>query len=233
MLGGNLIIETQPKIYCRHRHTVETHPKCFYPKGHDYEGIPKEPGEWWKGLKIGFLDIETSGLAADGFTAMMLTWCIKTEGKRELLSDCIDIKDIHNPKVEDRKIIQSLVDILNSHRYGVIATYYGTNFDNKFVRSRAMYHNIKFPVYGELQHLDLYYSVRSKMRLGSNRLESVCDFLGIAGKTKLVWSYWRRAMQGDEKALNYIYDHNKHDVIILERVFHRLKSDIKFTKRSI
>jgi uncharacterized protein YprB with RNaseH-like and TPR domain len=199
--------------------------------------MPKESIKWWaeaqKAGKIGFLDIETSDLDADGFTSMMLTWFVKTIGKNEFLSDKIDFKDMRNAKVEDKKIVQSMVDVLTSHKYDIICTYYGTNFDNKFLRSRALYHQIDFPVYGELLHLDLYYAVKKNLKLGSNRLESVCDYWGIKGKTKLVWSTWRKAMQCDQQSLDYIYEHNKQDVVILEKVFHRLKPYIKFTKRSL
>lgn len=223
-----MLIDSKSLPHCIHGHTIVDHKNCFNPKD-------KQPKlkQWWEGKKIGTLDIETSGLEANGFTSLMLSWYVKTVGKNEYIGCCIDPKDIHNPKVKDKKVVQALVDLLMSHKYDIMITYFGTRFDVTYIRSRAMYHKIPFPVYGEILHLDLYYTVRNKMRLGSNRLESVCDFLEIPGKTKLVFSTWSKAMYGDTQALKYIYDHNKFDVKILEDVFHRLKMYIKFSRTSL
>ena len=56
--------------------------------------------------------------------------------------------------------------------------------------------------------------------MSSNRLENACRvLLGKTHKTRIESSYWIRALQGNPRALNYILDHNKKDVIDLERLY--------------
>jgi uncharacterized protein YprB with RNaseH-like and TPR domain len=71
------------------------------------------------------------------------------------------------------------------------------------------------------------------MKLHSNRLETVCDLLGIKGKTHQNPATWRLAKGGNKKALEEILDHNKWDVRILEEVYNRLKDFVLELDRSI
>ena len=222
-----MLINTKDLPRCIHRHSILTHPNCF-----NAQNQPKKD-DWWKGQKIGFLDIETTSLNANTPMAMMLCWYIKTEGRREYESCCIDPKDMHNPEIQDKKVVAALCDVILSHKYDILCTFYGTGFDIKFMRSRALKHDMDFPVYGETLHLDLYYATRAKLKLHSNRLAHACEYFGIKGKTELKLSTWNDAAFGDPKAIQYIYQHNKADVDILEKLYRKLRSHIKFTKRSI
>ena len=127
--------------------------------------------------------------------------------------------------------MKSLLNALR--RFDIIYTYYGTKFDVPFVRTRALRWNLPFPFFQQIYHNDLYYSVRNKTKIVSNRLESITKFLGIEGKTKLEHEYWIRAMYGEAKALKYIREHNIKDVEILEKLHERLRPYIQMTRRSI
>lgn len=227
-----MLIDTKDLPRCIHRHSILTHPFCFR------DGIPKTE-EWWlegtngKKPKIGFLDIETTSLNANTPKAMMLCWYIKPEGSDNYDRFCIDPKHINDIKSQDKEVVKTLTDVMVSHKYDILVTFYGTGFDIKFMRSRALKHGIDFPVYGETLHLDLYYATKSKLKLHSNRLASVCEFFGIKGKTPLDLSIWDRAAYGDKQALSEIFEHNKFDVIILEQLYYKLRPFIKFTKRSL
>jgi uncharacterized protein YprB with RNaseH-like and TPR domain len=114
-----------------------------------------------------------------------------------------------------------------------VVTYYGTNFDIPFLRTRAMIHGIEFPPYGDVYTWDLYYTVKSKMALTRNNLDRACAVLGIKGKTHLDLQVWGLAALGDETALKKVLTHNKYDVIILEKLHERLCFSRKWTKTSI
>ena len=224
-----MTVETEKFIYCRHRHTALTHPNCY-----KQNGEPRQSKYWWKDFKkIGFLDIETTSLNANTPKAMILCWYIKPEGSDKFDKFCIDPADINRKDVQDKHVVQALCDVILSHKYDILVTYYGTGFDIKFMRSRALLHGIDFPVYGETLHLDVYYATKSKLKLQSNRLAYACEYFGIKGKTPLDLSTWNDAAFGDKKALGYIYNHNKFDVVILEKLYRKLRPYIKFTKRSI
>lgn len=200
---------------CKHGHTYLEHPSCYI----------KEKEE---GLKVGYFDIESGGLNAN--FDYMLTWCIKTRGKDEYICSVIDQSEILSYDF-DKRIIKELINALKE--YDVIVTYYGTGFDIPFIRTRALSHRLRFLGFGAVQHKDVYYMVKSKMRLGKNSLESACAILGIKGKNHIKGNFWMRAKVGDAKALEYVLDHNKKDCQILEKLHKRLEDYVKDTAKSI
>ncbi|MEM4134562.1 MAG: ribonuclease H-like domain-containing protein [Candidatus Micrarchaeia archaeon] len=215
---------------CRHRHTIDEHPGCFANNNILEKDYIKETGQPWytyPGYKIGYLDIETSTLSADN--GYILTWCIKEKGGK-VFSDCIQKEDIFNYEF-DKKVVSSLVEKLSD--YKIIVTYYGTNFDIPFIRTRALKWGLEFPAYGSIYTWDLYYTVKSKLSLSRNSLDRACSLLGIKGKTHLDLDVWALATLGDEKALKKVLTHNRFDVIILEKLHDRLSFSRKWIKTSI
>lgn len=212
---------------CIHRHTKRTHPACFA------KGIVKDSAEeklpWYEdGCKIGYLDIET----ANGFSAdfgMMLSWCIKEKGGK-ITSDVITKAELFSYRF-DRRIVQSLCRELK--KYDIIVTYYGTMFDIPYTRAKALHYGFDFPEYGDLYHFDLFYLVKSKLKLSRKSLDRACSYLGIEGKTHLDADTWIRASYGDKKALKYVLEHNEFDVDILEKLHDRLIGHRKWIKKSL
>ena len=200
---------------CRHRHLYVEHPNCFL------EELGKKP-------KRGFFDIETSNLHAD--FGIMLSYAIKVEGKRKIYANVIDPEDLRNGTL-DKNLVKQCIDDL--FEFDEIVTFRGSVFDLPFVRSRALYWGFEFPKYGYMKHKDVYYMVRNRLRLHRNRLEDACRLLGIKGKTHLDGATWTKALTGDKKALAYVLDHNKRDVIILEKLYHVLEPYVRETRRSI
>lgn len=169
-------------------------------------------------LSIGYLDIESTGFSAN--IDLMLSWCIKGRGVKKVAGDVIKREEIMSNK-QDKRITQSLVDEMN--KYDVIFTYYGTRFDIPFIRTRALYHGIDFPMYRQKSHKDLYYVVRSKLKLHRSSLMAATEFFGIDGKTRIKPEYWQKARWGDKKSLKYVYEHNIADVEILEDLHRKLE----------
>jgi len=169
-------------------------------------------------MTIGYLDIESTGFSAN--IDLMLSWCIKGRGVKKVAGDVIEREEIMSNK-QDKRITQSLVDEMN--KYDVIFTYYGTRFDIPFIRTRALYHGIDFPMYRQKSHKDLYYVVRSKLKLHRSSLMAATEFFGIDGKTRIKPEYWQKARWGDKKSLKYVYEHNIADVEILEDLHRKLE----------
>ena len=145
----------------------------------------------------------------------MLSWCIKGREVKKVEGAWITKEELMSEK-QDARITELLVEEMN--KYDVIFTYYGTRFDIPFIRTRAMYHGTYFPLYKQKAHKDLYYVVRSKLKLHRSSLQAATEFFGIAGKTRVKPDMWRKARYGDEKAMKYVYDHNVADVVILEKL---------------
>lgn len=200
---------------CKHGHKYFAHPACWLKE----KNIEK---------KVGYLDIESGGLNAN--FDYMLSYVIKTRNKDEYYFDVINRNDIISYNF-DKRILKHLIEDLL--KYDIIVTYYGTRFDIPFIRSRALCHNLKFPVFGYVQHKDVYYMVRNKLKLHKSSLDSACAFLGIKGKDHIKGNLWMKAKIGNKKALGYVLNHNKKDVEILEKLHKKLEVFARNTTKSI
>ena len=186
-------------------------------------------GSWLDESKVAFLDIETTDFSAD--IGIMLSWAIKFPGADEVISDVITKKELFNGTF-DRRICQSLVDEIK--KIDVIVTYFGTGFDNVFLRTRCLILGIDFPVYGSIKHYDVYYTARSKLKLHSKRLDSVAKALGCSSqKTPVDISEWQKARWGNKESLGYVLEHNRLDVFVLEEVYNKLRPFVKVMRKSI
>lgn len=187
-----------------------------------------------KKLRIGYLDIEATNL--NGNYGFMLSWYIKTKGKNEYKHSVIKKGEIYNYSF-DKRLVEELLEALK--HYDVLYTHYGSDwrFDIPFIRTRAFRHSIedKLPDNMEKFIMDTYPIAKSKLKLSSNRLGTIAELLGIKNvkKTSVDPDVWERAIAGDPKALEYVRDHNKKDVQILERVHSRLEKVEKPIYRSM
>ena len=168
--------------------------------------------------KVGFFDIESTGLSAD--FSWMISWYIKTLGEDEYYHGVVTPEEIREG-ILDKRIVEELVEALK--KYKRIYSYYGSRFDVPYCRTRALAQGLVFVPYGLVEHRDLWYLARRILKIHRNRLENVCEILGIEGKTHLKPLVWIRANTGDQGSLEYIEDHNRMDVIILEKVFKKIQ----------
>ena len=175
--------------------------------------------------RIGFFDIEVSNLNAN--FGYVLCYAILDDKSGEVIGRIIDPADIRNGTF-DRNLIKQLLEDFD--QFDTLIGYYSTRFDIPFVRSRAVHHGFKFPVYGAMNHVDIYYIIRNKFKLHRNSLEEATRFLlGDSNKTRIDNKIWMRATAGDAKALAYVYEHCEYDVIDTKRLYDKV---IDFKKRS-
>jgi uncharacterized protein YprB with RNaseH-like and TPR domain len=217
------------KVKCAiHRHTIDEHPACFA-QGLVIDKREDQTIPWYKedGFKIGILDIEADGLAANWNT--MLSWAIKQKDG-DVVCDVITKRELFNGTV-DKNLVTSLVDEMKKYR--IIIGYYSTGYDIPFVRAKALHYNLDFPGYGEVYHFDVYYTVREKLGIKGKGLDSACEYLNIPGKTPLDREIWRLAKYGNKEALQEVVNHNVKDTEITEKLFDKIAFTRKWTKRSI
>lgn len=185
---------------CKHGHTFLEHWNCY---------LEEKPNE----NRVGYLDIESSNLDAD--FGIMLCYCIKVEGEKTILGRHLTEEEALNKKEPDKQLVKELIDDLSS--FNLIYTYYGTGFDLKFIRTRAVANHLRFPVFGSISHKDVYYIIKNKFKLHRSGLETACnELIGRTLKTHFDGNTWRHAVQGKQKALAWIFDHCKRDVMDLE-----------------
>ena len=204
--------------YCKHRVPYISHYSCY---------LKEHPEE---GERIGFLDIETSNLHAD--FGIILSYCIKDSWSDKIYEAVISAKDVKRSGEEDVEIVKKCIKDMG--KFDRLVTYYGKRFDIPFIRTRALVCKIPFPEYGTLVHTDLYDTVKHRFRLHSNRLEAACrTILGKTDKTHIDPKYWRGGLRGDPKSLRYILDHNRKDVLDLEKLYNVVAKFSRKTNNSI
>jgi len=180
--------------------------------------------------KIGYLDIETTGLQADfGF---MLTYAVLVRdvltGKTEIRKGYITKKDLDRArrlgdadKVDElllKKLMKDMEDIdlwighwfIGKHRHDV-----------PFIRSRMAINKVSgFPKYKMVRFGDTQKWSSQIHRLRSNSLGTIGDAYELnTKKTPIKTKDWKKAtMFADRKAIKYILHHNVNDVIITYKV---------------
>lgn len=198
---------------CKHGHDYLQHYNCY---------LAENP----EGIRLGFFDIETTNLKAD--FGLMLCYCIKKAGKNKIYHRTITKAELQKENCLDKEVVQQCIKDLG--KFDRVVTHYGKRFDIPFLRSRALFWNLDFPIYGEIFHDDTYYMCRYKLCISRNRLESACrHVLGKTRKTHINPRHWISALQGNEEALGYILEHCKRDVRDLEDLYYKL---VDYTRKA-
>lgn len=165
----------------------------------------------------------------------VLFWDIETDGINADRILCIGYKWLGKPKVylltaaqfereglwDDTGLLEAFSEVFNSADWH--ATWYGARFDLPVVNARIIQNGLQ-PL-RPIPHVDLWKTARYQFRTGGgNRLAKWQDFLGISAvKTNVRPSVWIKGRYGHGPSLQYIYDHCKIDVKVLEDVFLKLR----------
>lgn len=174
--------------------------------------------------RIMFYDLETTDLDADFGNLVAFGWKVLGEKDAHVLS-LLDTNKVCKTcgrvdAVDDKPLVVQAHKILSSADMWV--TWYGKGFDAKFINTRIL--DAKLEPLPDIPHVDLYWTARGKLKLSSNRLASVQNFLQLpTAKTPITKRAWRRAQAGDVKSIEYIVEHCEKDVDVLEQAYERLR----------
>lgn len=181
--------------------------------------------------KVGYFDIETTGLRGDYH--YVLSYAILPDGRGKALGRVLTTKEILGGVFDKELLNEMCDDIRKFHR--LIGHYSGDyHFDLPFVRTRATKYGLDFPLYKEVYGVDTQVILKSKFCLSSNRLASACTHFGIKAKTHpLTPELWQSASIGNPKALAYIWTHNLEDVKSTKELYHIIAPYVLKGKKSI
>lgn len=162
--------------------------------------------------KIKLWDLECSDLNANW--GVVLCGGIKTYGKPGV------VLPVSKTPTNDKEVVKRIAAEISDADAWV--TWYGGRFDVPFLNSRLIFHKLN-PL-PPIPHIDGWRIAKYKLKLNSNRLASVQDFLGLeTEKTKVSGITWLKAISGDKGAMNYIVEHCRKDVEVLEEAYDRIK----------
>ena len=142
----------------------------------------------------------------------VLCWSAKWDGRRGITYASVQ----HNtPKVMLQKI-HTLLD-----QADIVVHYNGSSFDIPILNKEFLKQGLKPPA--PYRQIDLLRICRSSFRFDSNKLDAVTKYLGMQTKMKhRGFQLWVGCMRGDKKCWKEMERYNRRDVVILERLYHRL-----------
>ena len=123
-------------------------------------------------------------------------------------------------KAEKRLLKDVSARLLDSD---VWLTHFGTWYDINFVNSRLIYHRLPI-IPPNYNHIDTWKIAKNRLKLRNNRLITISEFLGTEDeKNAIKPEQWIRAIGGHRSSMDYIVEHCRRDVLVLEEVYGLLK----------
>lgn len=168
--------------------------------------------------KILFFDIESTGLNATFGTLLCIGY--KFFNDPEVFVPTILDGRKRGNMLDDKRLVERFAKIYNHCDYSV--GHYSSRFDLPMIRTKLLKYGL--PPLAPKPHIDTWWIARRELKLHSNRLAVLQDFLGCASsKTPLKPDDWIQAAHGSKAALDYIVEHCRCDVLVLEEVFLKLR----------
>jgi len=181
--------------------------------------------------KIGYLDIETSGLTAN--FDYMICWAmvvrdIDTGKTEKVRGSWITPEDLVLARKErdadsiDRRILIELMEDIEDIDCLIGHWFIGKHrHDIPFIRTRCAINKVTgFPHHRMIRYGDTQRWGSLIHRLSSNGLAMIGDAYGVSTKkTHIKTKEWKNAiMFADKKAVGYVYDHNVKDVWLTYKI---------------
>lgn len=151
----------------------------------------------------------------------MLAFCAKWLDSGETISRCLpDYKNYQPGAPDDREMIKELWELFNEA--DVLIGHNGDQFDIKKTNARFIVHGLNPPA--PYKTIDTKKVARKYFRFNSNKLDDLGNTLGVGRKVKHTgFDLWQDCMNGDLEAWEVMRMYNRQDVLLLERVYHKLK----------
>jgi len=187
--------------------------------------------------KIGYLDIETSGLQAD--FDIILSWAILIRdvqtGKTSVEYDVLKKSDFDlahkkkNADLIDKRLCESVIDVINECDCLIGHWFVGKHrHDMPFIRTRCAINKIEgLPEHRVIRFGDTQKWGSQLYRLHNYGLDSLAQMFDLnVKKTRLEPKIWKNACIGIKADLDYIVDHNVKDVKITYQVHKGLEKHV-------
>lgn len=184
--------------------------------------------------RILFLDIETTPLLgwvwgkwkqnviAFKQDSYMLSFAYRWMGDSTIRVKALcDYPNYSRNKRNDGLLVRDLWKLLD--RADIVIAHNGDRFDIRKTNSRLVYHRLPPP--SPFKTIDTLKIARSSFRFDGNSLNDLVHFLKLGAKLPHTgFHLWESCMHGNPKAWVQMKEYNIHDIVLLEKVYHRLKA---------
>lgn len=191
------------------------------------------PIETKSAAKILLLDIETSLLLATVFQKQVwkarigheqlisdyyiLTWSAKWLGNKEIMSNRLTPEEVYNE--DDSRIVGNLLTLIDSA--DIIIGHNSDTFDIPNIFTRGVQHG--YPPPSPFRQIDTLKIAQRYFGFTHNSLDALAKFFHIEGKIPTTLELWKGCIMGDEDSLIEMEVYNRQDVIVLEKIFYKLR----------
>jgi hypothetical protein len=187
--------------------------------------------------KILLIDLETTPLIAYSWGPMwqtslieiiehtkILSYSAKWLGGKSITKGWPVYKGYKKGLQNDFEITLDVWNLL--HEADIIIAHNGKDFDNRVMNARFTKYNLPPP--SPYRIIDTKIEVKKLERLPSNSLDNVGEYHEIGRKKEHEgFNLWKKCMAGDQKAFHRMLCYNKQDVVLLEKVYFKIRPWIK------
>lgn len=152
----------------------------------------------------------------------ILSWAAKWLGDKKMMyADQRNARTLHN----DKAILKEMCKLLNEA--DIVIGHNSKTFDIKRINARLATHGINPPK--DYRQIDTLRIARKHFAFTSNKLEYLAKHLKLSSGKKMSKKFngfelWRECINGNKEAWKEMEAYNKHDVILLEELYNKLKS---------
>ena len=183
--------------------------------------------------KIYLLDIETSPILGytwgtweqnvlkvlEPFKIISCSWK-ELHSQETVVKGLCDYKGYKKNVVDDEKLVREIWDVLD--KADICIAHHGDKFDFKKLFARFVFYGLGAPSY--FKTIDTKKVASKYFAFDGNSLNALGQFFGEGKKHETGgFETWVRCMAGDAEAWNLMKEYNRQDVILLEKVYLRLR----------
>ncbi len=179
--------------------------------------IETAPAEVYS-FRIRDVNLGIDQIKKDGYVLM---WAAKWLDSNEIMSDSVRQHTQHvseYDKAGERAIAKSLRALVDEA--DIVVTHNGNRFDIKWLNALLIKHDLK-PV-STFKSVDTYVQA-SKFQFISHKLDWLCRKLSLGQKIRTEFELWKECMIGNKKNWEKMERYCKHDVLLLERLYLKLR----------
>lgn len=155
----------------------------------------------------------------------MLCWAAKWLGEKKIMSASLHEHRSYNPRKPcDKPILDKLWALLNEA--DIVVAHNAKAFDVR--KSNARFIKYGIPPPSPYKVIDTLSEARKNFLFMSNRLNELGKVLGVGEKVRTGgFDLWEDCMRGDRKAWKKMVRYCKNDVLLLEKVYLKLRPYMK------
>lgn len=122
---------------------------------------------------------------------------------------------------DDKRLVKEVHDLFDMA--DIIIGHNIIQYDTKVLNTRFLLYGLKPPK--PYKCIDTLRIARNKFRLSSNKLNDICEFLGLESKFENGgFKTWRGYMRGEEESIRTMIDYQIRDVNITENVYLKIRA---------